>query len=87
MRPSLSLQTLEARHDAVECFLRPENLPVVGALQSQLKGIANIPRTLGSLRSGKGTISDWQALVKVSPSCILDIDVLRAAFSLLVTRQ
>ncbi|KAI9573599.1 DNA mismatch repair protein MutS [Boletus coccyginus] len=64
IRPSLSLQVLQTRHDAVECFLRAENLPVVSALQSQLQGIANIPRTLGSLRSGKGKISDWQALVK-----------------------
>ncbi|KAG9315778.1 DNA mismatch repair protein mutS [Chiua virens] len=64
MRPSLSLQVLKARHDAVECFLRAENLPAVAALQSQLKGIANMPRILGVLRSGKGVISDWQALVK-----------------------
>ena len=65
IRPSLSLQVLQARHDAVECFLRAENLPVVSALQSQLQGITNIPKTLGFLRSGKGKISDWQALVKV----------------------
>lgn len=67
IRPSLSLQVLQARHDAVECFLRAENLPVVSALQSQLQGITNIPKTLGFLRSGKGKISDWQALVKVRP--------------------
>ncbi|KAF9221022.1 hypothetical protein BS17DRAFT_713109 [Gyrodon lividus] len=64
IRPSLSLEILKARHDAVDCFLRPENLPVVSALLAHLKGITNIPRTLGALRSGKGTISDWQALVK-----------------------
>ncbi|KAF9242539.1 muts domain V-domain-containing protein [Melanogaster broomeanus] len=50
IRPSLSLEILKARHDAVECFLCPENLPVVTPLQTHLKG--------------KGTISDWQALVK-----------------------
>ena len=71
IRPSLSLQVLQARHDAVECFLRAENLPVVGALQTHLQGIANIPKTLGLLRSGKGKISDWQALVKVRPSVAL----------------
>ncbi|KIJ17739.1 hypothetical protein PAXINDRAFT_175534 [Paxillus involutus ATCC 200175] len=64
IRPSLSLKILKARHDAVEYFLRPENLPAVSALQTHLKGITNIPRTLGALRSGKETISDWQALVK-----------------------
>ncbi|KAH7885327.1 DNA mismatch repair protein MutS [Phlebopus sp. FC_14] len=64
IRPSLSLEVLKGRHDAVECFLRPENLPATGALQVHLKGIANIPRTLGVLRSGKGRVSDWQALVK-----------------------
>ncbi|KAG6377088.1 muts domain V-domain-containing protein [Boletus reticuloceps] len=64
MRPSLSLQVLQARHDAIECFICAENLPVFGALQTQLRGIANIPKTLGLLRSGKGKFSDWQAIVK-----------------------
>ncbi|KAL4070005.1 DNA mismatch repair protein MutS [Scleroderma yunnanense] len=64
LRPSTSLQVIQARHDAVECFLLPENTPAVDALQTHLKGIKNIPRTLGTLKSGKGTMNDWQALVK-----------------------
>lgn len=66
LRPSLSLSVLEGRHNAVECFLNAENSPSVVALQSHLKGITNVPKTLGSLKSGKGTIGDWQSLVKVS---------------------
>ena len=65
LRPSTSLEVIQARHDAVECFLLPENSPAVDALQSHLKGITNIPRTLAALKSGKGTTNDWQALVKV----------------------
>ena len=88
IRPSLSLHVLQARHDAVECFLRAENLPVVGALQTQLQGIANIPRTLGLLRSGKGKMSDWQALVKVRPlPRYLDIDLFSVDTSSPITLQ
>lgn len=64
LRPSTSLEVIQARHDAVECFLLPENIAAAGALQTHLKGITNIPRTLGTLKSGKGTTNDWQALVK-----------------------
>ncbi|KIK91641.1 hypothetical protein PAXRUDRAFT_796689 [Paxillus rubicundulus Ve08.2h10] len=76
IRPSLSLKILKARHDAVEYFLRPENLPVVSALQTHLKGITNIPRTLSALRSGKGTIFDWQALVKFTYHSVMLRDAL-----------
>jgi len=61
----MSLEVIQARHDAVDCFLLPENTAAVGALQTHLKGITNVPRTLGALKSGKGTTNDWQALVKV----------------------
>ncbi|KAF8442923.1 DNA mismatch repair protein MutS [Boletus edulis BED1] len=72
MRPSLSLQVLQARHDAIECFICAENLPVFGALQTQLRGIANIPKTLGLLRSGKGKFSDWQAIFTYHSAMIRD---------------
>ncbi|KAG2129489.1 DNA mismatch repair protein MutS [Suillus clintonianus] len=64
MRPSLSIPTIAARHDAIECFLHPENLAPASALQTHLKGIKNIPRTLGLLQSGKAGVGDWQGLVK-----------------------
>lgn len=64
MRPSLSIPVITARHDAIECFLHPENLAPASALQTHLKGIKNIPRILGLLQSGKAGVSDWQGLVK-----------------------
>ncbi|OAX42862.1 hypothetical protein K503DRAFT_274375 [Rhizopogon vinicolor AM-OR11-026] len=55
--------SLFARHEAIECFLHQENLAPASALQTHLKGIKNIPRILGLLRSGKAGIGDWQGLV------------------------
>ena len=66
-RPSLSIPVITARHDAVATFLRPENLVTANAIHNHLKGIKNVPRILGSLRSGKARISDWQGIVKVGP--------------------
>ena len=66
-RPSLSIPVITARHDAVAAFLRPENLVTANAIHNHLKGIKNVPRILGSLRSGKARISDWQGIVKVGP--------------------
>lgn len=66
LRPSLLLSVISARHDAVACFLRPENLVTAGAMHAHLKGIKNIPRILGVMRAGRAKVSDWQGLVKVS---------------------
>lgn len=76
LRPSLSLEVLEARHTAVECFLLPENTPAIGALQTHLKGITNVPKTLKALKCGKGTTNDWQALVKFTYHSSLLCDAL-----------
>ncbi|KAH9983340.1 DNA mismatch repair protein MutS [Russula compacta] len=65
LRPSLSLEVLNARHDAVECFTRPENFDIANVMHAQLGGIKNIPRTLSALRAGKATLVNWQSLVKV----------------------
>jgi DNA mismatch repair protein MSH5 len=64
-RPSLSLATIEQRHNAVACFLRPENMTTASTLHNHLKGISNVPRYLGRMKAGKGRIIDWQGLVKV----------------------
>ncbi|KAG5735367.1 Prohibitin-2 [Termitomyces sp. T112] len=64
LRPSLCLNVINRRHDAVECFMRPENLVSAGILQSHLKGIKNVPRMLSVLKSGRAKVSDWQGLVK-----------------------
>lgn len=65
LRPSLSLDVINARHDAVECFILPNNWPVCDQMHSHLKGIKNVPRILGVLKSGRAGVSDWQGLVKV----------------------
>ncbi|KAH9941054.1 muts domain V-domain-containing protein [Amylocystis lapponica] len=75
-RPSLSLAVINARHDAVACFLRPENQVTAGAMQSHLNGIKNVPRTLGVLRAGKAKLSDWQGIVKFTFHSIMLRDCL-----------
>ncbi|KAJ7935731.1 DNA mismatch repair protein MutS [Mycena leptocephala] len=64
LRPSLSLPVIKSRHDAVACFISPENLVPAYAMQGHLKGIKNVPRILELMRSGKAKVSDWQGLVK-----------------------
>ncbi|KAI0304271.1 muts domain V-domain-containing protein, partial [Multifurca ochricompacta] len=64
LRPSLSLEVINARHDAVECFTRPENIDIANVMHSQLRGINNVPRVLAALRVGKARLVDWQGLVK-----------------------
>ncbi|KAG6907882.1 hypothetical protein DXG01_007046 [Tephrocybe rancida] len=65
LRPSLSLDVINKRHDAVECFLHSENLVAAGSMHPHLKGIKNVPRMLSVLKTGRGKVSDWQGLVKV----------------------
>jgi DNA mismatch repair protein MSH5 len=65
LRPSLSLEVINARHDAVECFTRPESLDIANVMHSQLGGIKSVPRILATLRAGKAILADWQGLVRV----------------------
>jgi DNA mismatch repair protein MSH5 len=65
LRPSLSLSTLRARHDALGCFNRAENIVTVNSVHAHLKGIKNMPRVMKALESGKARLSDWQGFVKV----------------------
>ncbi|KAH8998418.1 muts domain V-domain-containing protein [Lactarius akahatsu] len=64
LRPSLSLEVINARHDAVECFTRPENIDIANVMHGQLNGIKNVPWVLAALRTGKAVLTDWQGLVK-----------------------
>ncbi|KAH9080364.1 DNA mismatch repair protein MutS [Lactarius deliciosus] len=64
LRPSLSLEVINARYDAVECFTRPENIDTANVMHGQLNGIKNVPRVLAALRTGKAVLTDWQGLVK-----------------------
>ncbi|RDB18026.1 MutS 5 [Hypsizygus marmoreus] len=64
LRPSLSLSVINARHEAVACFLHSENLVPASVMHGHLKGIKNVPRILGAMRTGRAKVSDWQGLVK-----------------------
>ncbi|GLB38388.1 putative ATPase domain of DNA mismatch repair MUTS family protein [Lyophyllum shimeji] len=64
LRPSLSLAVINQRHNAVECFLRSENVLPASVMHGHLKGIKNVPRILRIMRAGKAKVSDWQGLVK-----------------------
>jgi MutS domain III len=65
LRPSLSLSVIHSRHDAIECFLRPDNLTTSETLHHHLTGIRNVPRILAALKAGKSKTNDWQSLVVV----------------------
>lgn len=67
LRPLLSLQVIKERHDAVECFMRPENQVPSSTIHAHLKGIKNLPRILSTMKSGRAKLPDWQGLVKVWP--------------------
>ncbi|GAA5820833.1 hypothetical protein JCM11251_001834 [Rhodosporidiobolus azoricus] len=62
LRPSLELDVIECRQDAVECFLRSENQHVVDAMQANLKHIKNVPRLLKTLGGGRGGVQEWQTM-------------------------
>ncbi|KIK07942.1 hypothetical protein K443DRAFT_128726 [Laccaria amethystina LaAM-08-1] len=64
LRPSLSLSVINDRHEAVECFMRLENLATATLMHNHLKGIKNMPRILSVLRTGRGKLVDWQGFVK-----------------------
>ncbi|KAG8888308.1 MutS protein msh5 [Tulasnella sp. 332] len=64
LRPSLDLEVITSRHDALSCFLSADNQAAVDAMQTHLKGIKNIPRALATLRGGRGGLKEWTSLVK-----------------------
>ena len=65
LRPSLSLETIAARHDAVTCFMRPDNLSIANSMHNHLNGMKNVPKMMNVLKAGKAKLSDWQGVVKV----------------------
>ncbi|KIO27058.1 hypothetical protein M407DRAFT_73753 [Tulasnella calospora MUT 4182] len=71
LRPSLDIQAIRSRHDALDCFLLGENLPSVDALHSHLRGLRNTPRTITALKNGKAGIREWTALVKFTYHVIM----------------
>jgi DNA mismatch repair protein MSH5 len=65
LRPLLSLEKIRARHDAVECFARPDNIATAERMHNHLKGIKNLPSFLAVMRAGRAGLSEWQGLVRV----------------------
>ncbi|KAF8320953.1 muts 5 family protein [Clavulina sp. PMI_390] len=63
IRPLLSIPEIEARHDAVACFIRGENTPITDAMHGQLKGFKNAPRAFTRIKLGKGATIEWRTLV------------------------
>ncbi|KAI0755181.1 DNA mismatch repair protein MutS [Daedaleopsis nitida] len=76
LRPSMSLAVIGARHDAVQCFTRPENLATQNAMHSHLSGTKNVPRIVVAMKSGRAKVSDWQGLVKFAFHALLLRDAL-----------
>ncbi|KAI0822038.1 DNA mismatch repair protein MutS [Trametes gibbosa] len=71
LRPSMSLSVINARHDAVECFIRPDNITTATAMHGHIQGTKNVPRILTAMKSGKAKVSDWQGLVKFAFHALL----------------
>ncbi|KAJ8463856.1 hypothetical protein ONZ51_g9983 [Trametes cubensis] len=71
LRPSLSLSVIKNRHDAVECFIRPDNTTTAMSMHGHLQGMKNIPKILVSMKAGKAKVSDWQGLVKFAYHALL----------------
>ncbi|KDQ62441.1 hypothetical protein JAAARDRAFT_189767 [Jaapia argillacea MUCL 33604] len=63
LRPCLSIPAITARHDAISCFLSPDNLVTSDAMHNHLKGVKNVPKILSSMRMGNAGISQWGGLV------------------------
>ncbi|KAI0087825.1 muts domain V-domain-containing protein [Irpex rosettiformis] len=76
LRPSMSISVIAARHDAVACFMRPENINTANRMHTHLKGIKNVPKMLSALGSGKAKISDWLGLVKFAFHSVMLRDTL-----------
>jgi len=52
LRPSLNLDVINDRLDAIQTFLRPENTSVVDTLVKSLKSVGNMRAILHKLRKG-----------------------------------
>jgi DNA mismatch repair protein MSH5 len=65
LQPSLELNVLNARFDAVDCFSLAENSHIAENLHKSLT-VKNIPRVIKSLIAGVNSVASWQALSTVS---------------------
>ncbi|KAG0658910.1 MutS protein msh5 [Rhodotorula mucilaginosa] len=76
LRPSLELNVIEQRHDAVECFLLEDNRHVVDAIRSHIREIKNTPLLLKKLGGGSMHMKDWQVVWKLTFVAIMIRDAL-----------
>jgi DNA mismatch repair ATPase MutS len=58
------MDVITARHNTISCFLHPDNLAALELMPRHLASFNHVPRALARLRSGKGGIRDWHALVQ-----------------------
>ena len=86
LRPSLSREVISARHDAVACFVRGENMILAETIHGQLKGLKDVPRSLAIVRAGKAGTREWQAMVKVCRFTLCSLDVLSISSHPLIVR-
>lgn len=52
LRPSLNLETITERHDAIAVLLAPNNIPALDSLKNDLKGVKNMRVINVTLRKG-----------------------------------
>ena len=64
LQPSLEIDILNARFDAVDCFSLPDNSHIAENLHKSLN-VKNIPRVIKSLIAGVNSVAMWQALNSV----------------------
>ncbi|CAE6476796.1 unnamed protein product [Rhizoctonia solani] len=77
LRPSLSIPIITARHAAVEFFALTENVNTASNVRSNLRGLCQVPRTMGLLRTGRGRLSEWRGIAKFAYHVNLLKDIVR----------
>ncbi|PWW76611.1 hypothetical protein C7212DRAFT_357556 [Tuber magnatum] len=86
LRPSLSIEVINERQDAISAFLRPDTSHMIQVIGKSLRKIKNIPKILAGLRKGpgrEGRSGEWSALqqfcfyaLKIK-TCLQEMDGIR----------
>lgn len=64
-RPSLNMDVLNGRHQAVELFTKSEISSTIKDIKSSLSHIKNIARVLNRVRGNQANPNEWQQLLQV----------------------
>ncbi|XP_070564390.1 mutS protein homolog 5-like isoform X2 [Ptychodera flava] len=78
LRPSLDLDLLKERQDAIKFFVSPRNIEICTSLQDALRNIKNVARVLARMKTAQATIGDWQALYQTAFNAIYIGDLCRS---------